>query len=97
MRSSDGIMSSAVVPGASRGTRQSGVSQSQASVQEVAGPVSQEDQAQSEEAPQWTPGWLSGSATNCQTVTLTSSARELQADVSTPGKDEILDTDNLDN
>ena len=59
----------------------------QGSVQEVAAPVSQE--AQSEEAlllpsplcP--TPGLMSGSATNCQTVTLTSSARELQEGVST--------------
>ena len=86
VRSSDGITSSAVVPGASRGTRPSGVSQSQPSVQEVAGPASQEDQDQSEEAPLGTPGWRSGSATNCLTVTLTNSARELLAGVSTPGK-----------
>ena len=59
----------------------------QGSVQEVAGPVSQE--AQSEEAlllpsplcP--TPGLMSGSATSWPTVTLTSSARELQGGVST--------------
>ena len=86
VRSSEGITSSAVVPGASRGTRPSGVSQSQPSVQEVAGPVSQEDQDQSGEAPLGTPGWRSGSATNCLTVTLTNSARELLAGVSTPGK-----------
>ena len=56
-------------------------------VREVAGPVSQEDQ--SEEALLLpsplcrTPGLMSGSATNWPTVTLTSSARELQGGVST--------------
>ena len=67
----------------------------QGSVLEVAGPVSQEDQDQSEEEEEallwWTRGLRSGSATNCPTVTLTSSARELQAGVSTLGKDGIQD------
>ena len=71
----------------------------QVSVLEVAGPVSLEAQGPSEEAPlppqcRRGQGSMSGSVTSCRTVTLTSSARELQGGVSTLGKDGILDTNN---